>query len=123
MVAKKCRLCGQTKAITEFHRRGGSRKGYQADCKECTSKRFREEGRRKREELTNLKLQRGCEECGYREDPSKLHFHHIDPKTKGGYGDSHSYDANWSMQRIKEELEKCVVLCGKCHLHAHNYHR
>lgn len=117
MVAtKKCRLCGQEKPITEFHKRGGNRGDYQAECKTCSAKRFAEGRKHKRRVIARYKRMKGCVECGHKDERAMyLHFHHVVPSTKDNYGDSHAYDANWSWQRIKAELAKCVILCNSCH--------
>lgn len=41
----------------------------------------------------------------------KLHFDHVDPKTKV----SHNI-WSWSSERLREELIKCQLLCKDCHL-------
>lgn len=56
-----------------------------------------------------------CGICGYKKCNAGLEFHHLDPSEKEfSFGsDSRSWD------RIKEELKKCVMLCGNCHTEVH----
>ena len=53
-----------------------------------------------------------CEDCGQEYHHSVYEFHHVDPSEKDksiGHLRSHSWE------RIKEELDKCVMLCANCH--------
>jgi hypothetical protein len=58
-----------------------------------------------------------CEECGYNKCNGALDFHHLDPSQKifhiGQYGHSRSWN------RVKEELDKCILLCSNCHRELH----
>ena len=60
-----------------------------------------------------------CEkkDCGYDKCIAALEFHHLDPSQKdfaiGYQGQSRSW------QRIKTELDKCVLLCCRCHREIH----
>ena len=56
----------------------------------------------------------GCSKCGYKENPDILHFHHIDPTTKIA-NISRMVGKNHSMERIKNEIAKCKLLCITCH--------
>jgi hypothetical protein len=35
VVTKHCRICGEVKPFTEFHRASGTRDGYRGECKSC----------------------------------------------------------------------------------------
>jgi hypothetical protein len=66
-----------------------------------------------------IKLKGGkCKECG--EDilskPWLYDFHHIDPSTKSNEINSLIY-SNW--EKLKNELDKCVLLCSHCHRKIH----
>jgi transposase len=53
-----------------------------------------------------------CEACGYDAHPAALHFHHVDPSTKAFVlrdGETRSLD------RMRQEARKCVLLCANCH--------
>ena len=54
-----------------------------------------------------------CVECG---STSHLEFDHIDPATK-----SFTVGQGWSLawETVKEELDKCQLLCKPCHVEKH----
>lgn len=58
-----------------------------------------------------------CSICGYNKCLAALHFHHIDPQTKK-YSPSHVI-GRWSFERVKEELDKCILVCSNCHAEIH----
>lgn len=54
-----------------------------------------------------------CRLCGYDRCVAALQFHHIDPTTKSfGLG---SRGLSRSIERLRDEAAKCVLLCGNCH--------
>jgi transposase-like protein len=54
-----------------------------------------------------------CVLCGYDEFPGALHFHHLDPSTKS-FGLA-MRGLTKSIERLREEAAKCVLLCANCH--------
>lgn len=55
--------------------------------------------------------------CGYHRYVGALDFHHIDPSKKD-FGISHKgYTRSW--ERVKAELDKCVMVCANCHSEIH----
>ena len=73
---------------------------------------------KKRQQIQEYKKMIGCSKCGYNENPDILHFHHIDPRTKVA-NISRMVGKNHSMKRIKEEINKCRLLCITCHHKEH----
>lgn len=59
-----------------------------------------------------------CQVCGYSKCLAALDFHHIDPSKKNGYGTG-ALKAHWSFDRNKSELNKCVLVCVRCHREIH----
>jgi len=58
-----------------------------------------------------------CQNCGYRKCPRALEFHHKNPKEKN-FGIAYKgHSRSW--QRVKQELDKCVLVCSKCHHEIH----
>ncbi len=54
-----------------------------------------------------------CQICGYLRYQGALELHHINPKDKSfGIGDK-GYTRSW--ERVKAELDKCILLCANCH--------
>lgn len=58
-----------------------------------------------------------CLCCGYNKCPQALQFHHLDP-TKKDFGIS-TTGVTRSWEKIKVELDKCVLLCANCHAEVH----
>ena len=60
-----------------------------------------------------------CEVCGYDKNMAALEFHHVVENTKNFNLDSRAM-GNRSMESLKEEVEKCSLLCSNCHREHHN---
>jgi DNA-binding CsgD family transcriptional regulator len=57
-----------------------------------------------------------CEKCGYNKCITALEFHHTDPKEK----DFHiSSNMNKAWDKVKKELDKCILVCSNCHREIH----
>ena len=61
--------------------------------------------------LAMLKLEAGCKDCGYAENPVALDFDHVRGIKKFHFNSAGT--RSWA--RILEELEKCEVVCANCH--------
>lgn len=70
-----------------------------------------------RRELIKLKLVNylggNCKRCGWNEHVAGLVMHHRDPAIKDFGLASVGGSKSWS--KIKEEADKCVLLCSNCH--------
>ena len=55
-----------------------------------------------------------CVECGYKECIAALDFHHVDPKIK-----EINLNKNLSLNTKLKEIEKCILLCCRCHRELH----
>jgi len=74
--------------------------------------------RRKKIRLQAIEYMGGrCEKCGYNDCMDALEFHHSDPSKKDFSISSKGYTRSW--ERVKKELDKCVMLCANCHREAH----
>lgn len=58
-----------------------------------------------------------CQQCGYDKCDAALEFHHMDP-TQKDFGIA-SRGHTRSFERIKIELDKCIMLCANCHREEH----
>jgi DNA invertase Pin-like site-specific DNA recombinase len=56
-----------------------------------------------------------CEKCGYNKSEHALHFHHLDPNQKDFTISGKSY----SFERMKYEVDKCILVCSNCHCEIH----
>lgn len=60
-----------------------------------------------------------CSKCGYKDNIAALDFHHVNPEEKDFQVDMRRL-SNTSMDKLEKELDKCVVLCARCHREIHN---
>lgn len=56
-----------------------------------------------------------CEICGYNKCIGALEFHHKDPSEKDFTISGKSY----SYERLKKEVDKCMLVCSNCHVEIH----
>jgi hypothetical protein len=57
-----------------------------------------------------------CERCEYCKSKRALTFHHVDPSQKE-FQLSGMHTRSWEV--IKQELDKCLLLCFNCHMEVH----
>jgi DNA-binding CsgD family transcriptional regulator len=78
----------------------------------CRVKSHRQKNKQKAVEYKGGK----CEKCGYNKSFWSLEFHHIEPGEKdftiGNY-------TVLSWEKIKKELDKCILVCANCHGEIH----
>jgi len=71
--------------------------------------------RRNLQETAVAYLGNKCQICGYGTCIEALDFHHVDPQEK----DFNISDRITSFEAIKPELDKCELLCCRCHREVH----
>ena len=64
-----------------------------------------------------IKSQLRCADCGERH-PATLQFHHVNSEDKQ-FNIADAVRDGISLDRIKKEIEKCIVLCANCHAIRH----
>ena len=100
---KTCGICGKEKAIERFNSCGM--------CKSCHRNRMRK--KRREFKLDYIAYLGGiCLRCGYKEHPAAMDFHHIDPSQKEFHLGKYQNKLN---DKVRKELDKCVLLCANCH--------
>lgn len=110
-----CPICFSDFSPTQFRGSGGANRIY---CYECLPYGLPKPERVKKNRDLNLlrvhklKIETGCQICGYNRTPSALEFHHVHPESKS---EDPSYSARLSWGRFIQEYEKCVLLCANCH--------
>ena len=68
--------------------------------------------------LDIYKISKGCEICGYKENPIALQFDHLDTSTKI---QDISNMKKGNLKKLIAEVRKCRVLCANCHsIHSKN---
>lgn len=131
---KFCTKCSTLKPKTDFYKSASKPDGFQVRCKSCnrkgnvTSYANSEVRRAKvKETRTNKKKANKClvdrykrmckcKHCG-EADPIVLDLHHIDPKGKDA---NPSTLLGGSLDILREEIRKCMVLCSNCHRREHH---
>lgn len=58
-----------------------------------------------------------CEICGYDRCKEALEFHHLDDESKDFGISSEGYTRSWD--RVKQEIDKCILVCANCHRELH----
>ena len=133
MEQKKCTKCGQWKDIEEFAWKNKAQGKRRAQCKECTRKEDKEryandEKRREaikavhknqveyiKKYVQDIKKHSKCAIC----DENRwyvLDFHHVGEKD---FTISQKIKEGCSLETIKKEIEKCIILCANCHREVH----
>jgi hypothetical protein len=56
-------------------------------------------------------------ECGYNKYIGALEFHHLDPNEKDFSIGRSGHCTSW--EKVKKELDKCVLVCANCHREIH----
>ncbi len=58
-----------------------------------------------------------CYICGYGRCVEALEFHHLETEEKDFGISDRGYTRSW--EKIKAELDKCILLCANCHREVH----
>ena len=59
-----------------------------------------------------------CAICAYNKSLQALDFHHLDPSQKDYGISAKGYTRSWV--KVKQELDKCILLCANCHREIHD---
>ncbi len=114
---KSCRVCPRCKTekpLGEFYKRR-SGKSPSVYCILCSKEQAVE--RQKLHKAKAIEYKGGrCIDCGYNRCVAALEFHHLDPKEKDPCVDFRTS----SFEKIKVELDKCILLCCRCHRERHH---
>ncbi len=107
-----CKDCGETDPARFYV---GGRKRIKVRCRNCHNKDQISRFRAYKAKAVEYKGGK-CEVCGYGKCLAAMDFHHVDPKMK---------DPNWAgmknrpLDKIKDELDKCMLVCRNCHAEIH----
>jgi len=105
---KKCKKHGfTTHAI---------RKSGRIECRKCATEKVSKRRRRLKEDAVLYKGGKCCK-CGYSKCLAALAFHHLDPKEKE-FRIGNKNIKSW--ERIRKELDKCILVCHNCHAEIHH---
>ena len=124
----KCKDCKKELPPDQFVSEGRAPSGlrrFSARCKICYQEHAKQNWSRARRIQENSEyvasLKTRCVQCGYDTCAHALDFHHTDGTQKEHEISDLVYSGS-SLEKIKTEIDKCVVLCANCHreLHAGN---
>lgn len=113
-LCKVCLICNINKSKAEFYTLANSKTfSY---CISCERKRAIQ--RQQDFKIACVKYKGGkCIYCGYNKSFAALDFHHLDPNQKDfGIAQVKKLILN---NEIKNELDKCILLCANCHREEH----
>lgn len=131
-ITKQCSKCKRILPIDNFRWKNKSKNIKHSQCKECQAKaekiRYQQDKERKEKiiqrslsykernlEYIKEKKSCGCQKCGEKRF-YVLDFHHIDKENKN---DTINHLRTCSLETLKKEIEKCIVLCANCHREFH----
>ena len=106
-------LCGENKKENFMISKNKTRS--HTLCKKCHNKNTIKRGRLNRKTYVDYKGGK-CEKCGYNKCIEALDFHHRDKNGKDLKFKTIRY---WGIEKAKKELDKCVLLCCRCHREEH----
>lgn len=139
MYTKTCSRCKIDKPIIEFAKRRVKKDGtqtHQPFCRECNTQyqkihyannreKYKQSNNERRQVIRQLvweiKTQSQCAECP-ESHPACLDFHHKDSSQKD-FTIADAVHRMISIENIKEEISKCLVLCSNCHRKQHYFER
>ena len=110
---RKCSKCQEVKSIENFYT---SKNKTHSWCKPCNNKDSWERQKNIKAECVEYKGGK-CLHCGIKDDPCIYDFHHIDATTKNY---TIARFTHRSLQSVKSELDKCILLCSNCHRKEHS---
>ena len=133
METKICNKCNLEKSCEEFLWKNKAKGLRHYQCKECykeTRKRsydankeyYLTKNNKKRKEnsewYNDYKKGKKCIFCGESE-PICLDFHHLKEEDKEIEVSKMKF-STYSLSKIKDEIDKCVILCSNCHRKVHS---
>lgn len=111
---KECTKCKTYKPYSEYY--AHYQHEYHSYCKSCMKGNTTERQRKFKAQCVEYKGG-SCTVCGYDRYQGSFDFHHLDPKEKDfAIAATKAYAFN---DKIKSELDKCVLLCANCHREVH----
>ena len=111
---KRCPSCMEEKDLSEFYKRKDSSPG--SWCKQCMNNQAVVRQRKHKKIAVQYKGG-SCLACGFSRYAGALDFHHLDPKRKDtGIA---KLARSPLTDKVRQELDKCVLLCANCHRMVH----
>lgn len=106
---RECKKHGKVRFVLEG-------RGY-FRCTKCRM--YQVSKRRDQLKLKAIEYKGGkCEKCEYSKCIAALEFHHLNPEEKDFAISRSGHTRSW--EKIKVELDKCILLCCRCHREIHD---
>jgi len=112
---KFCPRCKTEKLKIEFYNRRNG-KGNSVYCKRCSNTQTVERQKRFKQKCIDYKDGK-CVGCGYNKCNNALDFHHLS-QDKKEFSIAHARLTSFN-EKIKKELDKCILVCSNCHREIH----
>lgn len=117
MQTKQCTKCGKILPITQFNWRNKAKGTRRSECKYCHSEYMKQKYQEKKNIVQEIKSSCSCAKCGQTRG-YVLDFHHIDPNEKND-NIARLTSNNSKLDKVYDEMKKCIVLCANCHREFH----
>ena len=121
METKICSKCNKELPLTDFNWRDKSKGIYRSECKFCHSQYMKDKYQEKKQTVSDLKSQSKCAKCGDTRG-YVLDYHHLDPNAKENTI-ARMTSNYYSLDRVMNEIQKCICLCANCHREFHYLER
>ena len=115
MTTKICCICKKELDEERFYWRERTKQRRQAQCKKCLLEYQKQRWHNRK--IQAIEYKGGvCVDCGQMPHWAAMQFHHLNPADK---------EFSWgkgrlkSWEKVKVELDKCVLLCANCHAVRH----
>ena len=120
---RNCRICQSTRNKEQWLEgvEGNREKArlhmhnWRTNNRERYNRKWKEDRRIKKQWLDEQKVN-GCSRCPEK-DPCCIDFHHTDPNEKEA--NLSVAIAHWCLDRLRLEMDKCILLCSNCHRKLH----
>lgn len=104
---KLCQRHGETEHVLEG-------RGYYR-CKQCRTDSVIRKRKNAKQKAVDYKGGK-CQRCSYDKCLGALQFHHPDDNKEFGVS---AKGRTYSWERLKKEIDKCILLCANCHAEEH----
>lgn len=121
MQTKKCTKCGKILPLTDFNWRDKAKGTRRSECKYCHTAYMKAKYQEKKKIVQDIKAEKKCAKCGQSRG-YVLDFHHIDPTQKDNTI-ARLTSNNYQLDKVYDEIKKCIVLCANCHRQFHHFQK
>jgi hypothetical protein len=109
-----CPHCGENNRDNFYFNTKGHWQRYR--CKQCARTKRTECIKKRKQDAVDYKGGK-CEKCGYDKCLAAMEFHHRCSTQKDSKWGA---IRKWPIEKLKKELDKCDLLCCRCHREIHH---